>query len=592
MNVPMACRFHQGLCLLLLVLAWSPRPLVADTLTAAQGLAAAPDDRAVVVFYRLPPARGAAVWDVLWYTSLQAIGLTEGRVFVDHADTLAPGNPRLAAGEALRLELLPGVVVLGVQRSRGRGRRQVQQGHSEVLTLEPGSLTLVQVDAFAEAPVFRQHAPEALTDPQALRWSRHDLAGWQTRTLLAMHAGALAIEPPLDPRCLPGERRVRWANAELLGELQDCAWQSGTLRWQDGSELATRFRAEAGVLASLQLVRSAAGRTLLMLCAQPGSPLFRGGGALFFAPCGYVGAIDGVAVAADSTVEDMIAQLRGVPGSSVSLTVVDAGGSRLAERGIERVQLPHAIGLVPEGMARVSYADGRRHLGPVSLPSADETGTLPPAEPAAGLGQLTWADGNGYLGEFRDGLAHGAGWCFDSFDPRSGEPCRYQDGQALLETGALRRSPADILAAQSGLPPGVAVDFLRQRHIEALLAENWSTFLQLDADLTTLGADTGVEALFFAARALQALGHPEPAMTRLTAYLTLAGSEGAQYGAALGLFAELQSQVEPARARRLAEEAAAREAREAFCTAARAENLLPCGCAEHGAFSGSAGACL
>lgn len=585
-----AARIHCALGLLLLALSWFPGPLAAEPLTAAQGLAVPPDDRAVVVFYRLAPVRGAATWDQ-WHTTLQVRGLTEGRVTVDHAGTLPAGNPRLATGEALRVELLPGEVEFLVFRVRRPGRRQVLQTHSETLSLTPGSVTLIRVDAFNDAPVIQAQVPETLVDPQSLRWARHDLAGWQLRALHGMHAGALAIEPPLDPRCLPGERRVRWANAELLAELRDCAWQPGKLRWQDGSELSTRFRVEGGVMASVGVSHYVSGYTRVVLCAIPGSPLTEGAGELFFSPCGFVGAIDGVAVDAGGGVEPVIARLRGAPGTSVDLTVVDVSGRRLAERRIERVRLPNALGLVPEGMARVEYADGRRYFGPVRLPSADETGTLPPAEPLAGIGQLTWPDGSGYLGEFLDGQAHGAGWCFDRFDLWSGEPCRYQDGEALLDTGALQRSPEAILAMQPGLPPSVAVDFLRQRHIEALLAENWPTFLQLDADLAALGADSGVEALFFAARALHALGRPEPAMTRLTAYLTLAGSEGGQYGAALGLFAELQPQLDAARSQRSAEELTSRQAREAFCAAALAEELRPCGCAEHD-LGGSTAECL
>jgi len=99
----------------------------------------------------------------------------------------------------------------------------------------------------------------------------------------------------------------------------------------------------------------------------------------------------------------------------------------------------------------------------------------------------------------------------------------------------------------------MTIDLLRRQHIEALLDERWIDFLQLDADLTVLGADTGVEALFYVARALAATGRPEIALQRAMGYLNLAGAEGAAYGEALSLVAELRPLAELARADREAQ---------------------------------------
>jgi hypothetical protein len=573
-------------------LAWPSACAAGETLAAAQALAPPADDRAALILYRpassASPARG---WR-MWFMRLDTRGLGgAATVVLMHEDAPVPRDPRqqlLLPGQALRIDLLPGTVALSVARDRLQRRRSIQQAHTETLDLQPGSLTVIEADALDEEPVFRFRDPAALQAAGTLRWAYLNLARDQHTAILAMHAGAQAIEPPVDPRCLPGPRTVRWANAALSTELIDCAWQQGTVSWSDGSRLETRFRAEAGVLASLHLSTTSDNQRLAALCAMSGSPLSQGGGALFFAPCGYVSAVDGIRIDSNTTQADLLAWLRGAPNSIVRLSVVDINGRPLTEREVQRVRLPQVLALVPEGTARFDAADGSRFTGRALLLDADAQAQLPYARPADSIGQLVRADGSGYVGEFRAGLPNGRGWCFDVF---GGESCHYESGLELVDTGALRR-PADvILAEQAGLPAGIAVDFLRRRHLEALLAEDWNSFLQLDADLMTLGADTGVEALYFTASALEALGRPEPAITRLTAYLNLAGSSGVQYGEALSMFARLQPRTESAREARLVEEDAARDARRAFCASALAEGVRPCGCAEFPELGVAAGRC-
>ena len=242
-----------------------------------------------------------------------------------------------------------------------------------------------------------------------------------------------------------------------------------------------------------------------------------------------------------------------------------------------------------------SDSDSTRYHGAWSLANASlantdrsRGGRILPLPSLGGMGQEIRADGSGIVGRFVDGRIQGAAWCFDVL---SGEECRFENGKRLTETGAERRPVAEILALEPGLSPSMTIDLLRQRQIQALLGERWAEFLQLETDLSALGIDSGIEALFYVGRALSALGRYEAALPRIQAYLNIAGASGASYGDALSLFAELRSQAEAERQTRLTRENEARAEREQFCRATQTSGDALCGCREFPGLGIQIGSC-
>lgn len=254
-----------------------------------------------------------------------------------------------------------------------------------------------------------------------------------------------------------------------------------------------------------------------------------------------------------------------------------ADGSSLSVKwAINREGSSRADRIIPNGLSSLVRSDGQQIIAKMRLATANDAGDLAAPIPWD-IGQSRWPDGNGVLGAFSDGTINGQAWCFDIV---SGEECTLVNGQRLTETGAQRRTVAEILATEPGLSSSMTIDLLRQRQIEALLGERWVEFLQLDADLSALGVDTGVEALYYAGRALYGLGRHESALQRIHAYLNIAGASGASYGQALSLFAELRPRAEAAQQRRLSLMRAERDQRERFCRAAQMQGRSLCGCRE------------
>ncbi|MGM0679735.1 MAG: hypothetical protein ACQESY_07705, partial [Pseudomonadota bacterium] len=189
------------------------------------------------------------------------------------------------------------------------------------------------------------------------------------------------------------------------------------------------------------------------------------------------------------------------------------------------------------------YPDGRRYTGPVVLDSA-KGNQLPLARPRDSAsrtmkklnlhGQIIQADGQGFIGQFDQGQPRGQGYCFKG---TRGEPCFYApdsngkvtslaySGNEELKRPAYSTRPASaILADFNNLPKSAAIDLLRKRWVDALLAEKWDAYLIHMAELQTLGFDTGVESIFYEAKALQATRWPELAYDKLQSYLNLAGA--------------------------------------------------------------------
>lgn len=442
-------------------------------------------------------------------------------------------------------------------------RRITHTGWNPVLA----PFTFQEVDADALAQHLRRHSglpPEHI-----------DLFRPAARETHVGHLKPLAIEPPLDARCLPGDRKLRWANAEAELHFDGCAVARGHWLYDDGSRLQVALNQDwrLGLHEHDYGARSMQRTTQHRLSplAEAEWVVLRTGEAP--SPTrGVTGFPEwfGVTLSADAFGPqslDAQGKVRIVYNKGFQ---TDGQTKDLAP--IARPGIPDW----PHGPARLDYADGSVFRGSVRLLAADDRGQLPLPRPE-GVGQRHYADGTGVLARFMDGAAEGPAWCFDDF---GGEPCNYRDDARLSELGVPLRSVDTILASLPPLPRETAVDLLRRRHIEALLSERWEDFLQLEQDLATLGVDTGLESLFYTARALAHFDRTTEALDRLNAYLNLAGSTGAAYGEALALLDRLLA-VEPQQTDTpQAAAAAARVERETFCRAELARGQLLCGCRE------------
>lgn len=195
------------------------------------------------------------------------------------------------------------------------------------------------------------------------------------------------------------------------------------------------------------------------------------------------------------------------------------------------------------------------------------------------IGQITHGDG-GYLGAFSEGRPHGSGYCFTD-NGIGGEACRYEEGERVSSENSVPvRNREEILAQAQGLSGQAAIDLLRRKMIDALSAELWSEYLRYYTDLQTLGADTGLEAIYYEARSLAELNQSGPAFDAVQVYLNLAGSSGAAYEDALALYAELEPSAEAYNQRKELERTRAREQRRAFCQMRMEIGATLCGCSE------------
>lgn len=458
------------------------------------------------------------------------------------------------------------------------------------LTLNAGETVYIQLDARREAPwvaqveadVFADYLasggrPVGIVEDQWFRGQHLSVLGW--------HFGAQTIDPPVDGHCSDGPRLVDWGNASLAAELEDCGYRSGEFNWQDGTEASIEFadlRGEALRFGTLTVPRGGYATSYWLRRIPESQALDEHAFALIDANgtshasymSGSLRAIDGTDARGLSR-EETLRRLRGPLGSRVTLALSPGNTQTVNRLSVTRSGPASSIVLWPE-WGRVSWPDGWRFTGDIQLSAADADGMLPPPQPN-GLGEFAAPDGGRVLARSKGRMPEGMGLCIDVFGV---EPCRWSDGRRLTDTGAVRRDVEEVLSLQPGLNPAMALDFLRQRQIEALLAERWTEYLQLEADLTALGVDTGIEALFFAARALETLGRHEQAWQRLTGYLNIAGQQGANYGEALSMFGRLQPEAEGATQRRITSEAAFADEARAFCELALTRGDALCACRE------------
>lgn len=539
-----------------------PWPVAALADAADESLGAdwrqVPEGAAVIILFRDNDRHRGRLRSWRWFLSGKGVAWTGA-----HLETLLPMNVAdapapLTAAKATRLTLWPG-------RYQTTMTRQYQF-HEETLELNAGDLLILQLDADNRAPFARTVSPDAfathLTRRGGIGWRHVDRRAHQSANLNHYQLGTVEIKPAIDGFCQDDTRTLHWHNAQLEAELVDCSWQHGHLQFDDGTTVALpslpdlSFRSIIGAFPYppgsgdvhfYVAARIGDDRT----AAWPG-PVPVDWQRWFASGVGMLHAIDGQPVAGLEGAQ-LAALLRGAPGSRLRITVssnLPAAGSRRFEFELLRhLNAIEQIGYSPllplKVHARLTQADGSQYLGSVHLLTADD-GHLPRPLPE-GPGRRILADGSGYEGQFSDGEADGLMWCFDL----DGEgPCEFAGGRRLSETGAILRSEEEILATQPGFNREMTMDLLRRQHIEALLEERWPAFLQLDTDLKVLGVDTGIEALFYVARALAATGRPDLAEQRAMAYLNLAGADGAAYGDALSLVAELRPLAEHARAMR------------------------------------------
>ena len=443
--------------------------------------------------------------------------------------------------------------------------RQLWHHVSHRFAIQP--FTLREVSAEALARHMGRHS--------GLRPVHIDLFSPAVRETHVGHLKPLAMEPPLDARCLPGDRKLRWANAVAEAQLDGCAISGGRWLFDDGSRLQVVLNRDwrLGLYQHDHSTRVTQRRLSPLVEAEW---LLRETDGANLRPVRDVFGFPGRFGLWFST--DALGPQNPDAQGEVHVAYATHYGSD-GPRDNGRTLLPVARPGIPDwqhGPARLDYADGRVFLGSVRLLLADDTGQLPLPHPE-GVGQRRYPDGRGVIARFLEGAAEGPAWCFDDF---GGEPCDYRNDSRLSELGVPLRSVDTIMASLPPLPRQTAIDLLRRRHIEALLEERWEDFLQLEQDLLTLEVDTGLESLFYVARAMAKLGRDEPALARLNTYLNLAGSSGAAYADALALLDRLLGrQGQPAST---APDAAAdaRLERLGFCRSELQRGQPLCGCRE------------
>lgn len=403
-----------------------------------------------------------------------------------------------------------------------------------------------------------------------------------------------ASETDFDPTlpCHKRPFRAKWSNASFEGRFTNCELTHGEFYYQDGTRLRTTFK-RGGV--GLGVLFNGMINNLI-----EGMPAERAG----IKQAEYVHAVDGVSIKGNTGVVDQnlfVALARGETGSKVRLSVSandDPYGARQRSVEIERVNLPGILSMEPGVFSEIHYPDGRRYRGPVTLkspPPLSELLPLPEPKDAGDKinrllnlhGQLSTADGSGFLGVFIKGQPEGHGYCYRN---KHGEPCFYANGMEKWrgdETPQMapyigNRNADDILDSLGDLPQPVAIDLLRKRWVDALMTERWDDYLIHMAELQTIGFDTGIESIYFEGRALQHLGWPEQAHEKYQAYINLAGRSGASYADALSFYSQIKGDALYARQQRLAQMAEARDKRRDFCRLKASKGATLCGCLEFG----------
>lgn len=406
--------------------------------------------------------------------------------------------------------------------------------------------------------------------------------------------------------CLPDPVKLRWSNARFEGKVRDCRHiKEGTFTYDDGHRVTLRFteQAEMGKIGARFSIQN----DRYILHAAPYHPLYwaqvNSPERWYYRNQRHSGngnelvAIDGVRLAQVRPDEhQLVDMLTGKHGSTVTLTFNTALSEPIKKLVVTRSNKLFT-GLNGWNIAsQIEYPDGRRYTGPTTLAAVEE-GKMPLVRPLDSAsseleeknlhGQMVYPDGTGIIGQFEKGLPKGQAFFFkgDQGEPRfyeldaSGKNSRLvHSGEELKGSAYSNRSASDILLDFDNLPKSAVIDLLRKRWVDALLAEKWTAYLTHMAELQTLGFDTGVESIYYEARALQAEYRYELAYDKLQSYLNLAGSEGANYAAALDLFTQLQGPAQQARQRRLAKIEEARKNLIRFCQKfIDAEGVLLCG---------------
>lgn len=355
---------------------------------------------------------------------------------------------------------------------------------------------------------------------QSGRVVRHDFHTGYTGYLRDRLLGARSVRLSADEGCLIGESTAEWANATMTLYPADCEFARATLRYDDGTRVRlvlNRGTWQAGSGSSRRLV-----------------------------------------------LED---------GLSRNIGHFDDGFW-------EPAPWEDRLYLNPGPYATIEHPDGRRYDGHVQLDDAGPGEVLPAPTPGTlgAQGQLRRSDGSGYLGRVDEDGPAGGGYCFDA---SGGEVCWLIGNTRHDVISAVPiRTRAEILQDVQGLSGRAAVDLLRQRMLDALLAERWEEYLATHRDLQTLGVDTGLESIYYEARALAELGRILPAFQSVQTYLEVAGRSGAAYPKALDLYADLQPQYPEAKRYFDDYFVKARNTRRDFCKARIEADMPLCGCRE------------
>lgn len=500
-----------------------------------------------------------------------------------------------------------------LNQPKSRGSSQIVSTTQTLeIELEAGERRIYKWSDY-EAPLLEPVSIAAARNDESLLTQKPQVTRLDEQQRTNLNARLLnSVESNIAPasECLPDPLKLRWGNARFEAGVRDCRHlQQGTFTYDDGHRLIARFaddeRAKIGALVRIEdekqyQLRPIANHPLhrAMQAASARVDYLKLGAI----NSGNLVAIDGVRLAdVKPDLSLLIDMLTGEPGSKVTLTFENRALGSKADLIVTRAMPEYDLWLnMRTGIgidSQIRYPDGRRYTGPVVLGSARE-GQLPLVRPRDSVryaqlnlhGQVIYADGRGFLGQFDKGLPSGEGYCFK--DGR-GEPCSYwvnptnktsnqiYRGEEELEaTGYSYRTVEAIRADFNNLSHSAVIDLLRKRWVDALLAEDWTAYLVHMTELQTLGFDTGVESIFYEARALQANGNAELAYDRLQSYLNLAGSGGANYADALDLYTRLEGPARQARQQRLAKIEQARDKRREFCQTLIEQGTLLCGCRE------------
>ncbi|MFO7603575.1 MAG: PDZ domain-containing protein [Gammaproteobacteria bacterium] len=503
------------------------------------------------------------------------------------------------AGAASMFHLLPGKYQLVLMRQTPGWSTVTTINHRIDVTLAAGESRIFKWVS-DDAPFVEELSPErarpelsgaiaAATNFKSVRSSLklHEQQ-WATVKRHLLNADETDFDPTLD--CPDKPLRAKWSNASFEGRFTNCALTHGDFFYNDGTRVRTHFmngglgiRFYYNGLISEVLSGSAAERAGIT-AGQ------------------YLHAIDGTTVTSSvpKRNDNVVAALAlGDVGSKARLTL--STGPQGPKRTVvtERAMIPGLLSLVPGARSEIHYPDGRRYRGPISLNRPlvliGQVAVLDlpiPLDASDKInqrlnphGQLSQPDGSGFLGQFVKGQPEGHGYCYKR---DQGQSCFYSKGTEQwrgektpqMAPYIRGRDANDILNSLGDLPRQVAIDLLRKRWVDALLAERWNDYLVHMAELQKVGFDTGIEAIYYEGRALQELGWPEQAHDKYEAYINLAGTGGASYADALSSYSRIKGEAQQARQKRLGQISQARDKRRDFCRAQVSSGTSLCGCLE------------